>query len=137
RLHLGELTPVFDNTTAVVTASPTRAPADGTTPATITVTVKDNFGSPRIGIPVTLSVNGGATITQQTGTTNAAGVAQGTITDATRELVTVSVTVDGVLSGSVNVRFVGSDKALDLSVPSQAGYAGAITYTLVVRNNGL
>ncbi|MDI3297536.1 MAG: S-layer homology domain-containing protein [Bacillota bacterium] len=47
---------------STVTASPTSVPGDGTTAATVTVTVKDASGSPNQGVTVRLAQGGGSTI---------------------------------------------------------------------------
>ena len=65
--------------------------------STITVTARDANGNPIQGLPVTLASSGtGNTLTQPVGTTNASGVATGTLSSTVAELKTVSATINAV-----------------------------------------
>ncbi len=95
---------------STVATSAANVPADGSTAATITVTLKNKLGSPIVGHTVHLAASGGshATITPQasapltttTATTGTGGVATFAVTDnhATGESVTFSAsdTTDGI-----------------------------------------
>src|SRR5690242_16617485 len=69
---------------------------DGAT-STITVTAKDGAGNPIAGATVVLAASGtGNTLTQPVGTTNASGVATGTLSSTVAESKTVSATINAV-----------------------------------------
>jgi hypothetical protein len=79
-----------------VVAAPTSIAADGST-ATITVTARDSHSNPISGATVALAATGtGNTVTQPVGTTNASGVATGTLSSTVAEAKTVSATIDTV-----------------------------------------
>ena len=103
-------TAVVSPTLSTIAASPLSAPADGTTPITITVTVRDASNNPLVGKAVTISsAPGGVTITP-------AGAA---ISDVNGEAVfqvrsntaggrTISAVADSVaLSNTVSITFTG------------------------------
>jgi adhesin/invasin len=78
-----------------VGAAPTTITAStGSSTSTITVTVRDAFANPIQGATVVLSANPttGNALTQPSGTTNASGVATGTLSSTEAELKTVSAT---------------------------------------------
>jgi len=79
-----------------VTASPaTGVIADGVETSTITVTVRDENGNPVPGLSVQLAATGTAnTITQPVATTDAGGVATGTIASTEADIKVVTATVD-------------------------------------------
>ena len=78
--------------TSPITACKT--PCSGGSLSTITVTAKDAAGNPVPGATVTISSSStSANITQPAGLTNGSGVAQGTISDTTSGLQTVSATI--------------------------------------------
>src|SRR5439155_754603 len=66
--------------------------------STITVTAKDTFGNPIAGATVTLAATptSGNTLTQPAGTTDANGVATGTLSSTAAGQKTVSATINGV-----------------------------------------
>src|SRR5206468_3130620 len=69
----------------------------GDGPATITATARDANGNPIAGLPVVLAATGtGNTLTQPTSTTNASGVATGTLSSTKAEMKTVSATINGL-----------------------------------------
>jgi Big-like domain-containing protein/invasin-like protein len=77
----------------VTAASPITAGGAG---STITVTAKDGSGNPISGATVVLAATGtGNTLTQPAGTTNASGVATGTLASTVAETKTVSATING------------------------------------------
>jgi hypothetical protein len=82
----------LDVSQATITAS------NGSSFTTITVTAKDGSGNPVQGATVVLSANPGTgnTLTQPSGTTNAAGVATGTLSSTKAEVKTVSASINGV-----------------------------------------
>lgn len=86
----------FDST---VVASPTSVPADGVTPSTITVTLRDCAGQPLVGHAVSLTaLNGSSVISPPSGLSNALGQVTFTVTDAVAEIVTYQArdTTDGI-----------------------------------------
>jgi hypothetical protein len=84
--------------TPTMTACKNPGCSPNTTAATITVTAKDAGGNPVPGQTVVLSTSGnGDNITQPAAVTDAFGVASGTITDTTVEILTVRATIGGTL----------------------------------------
>ena len=89
-----------DANVSTVAAAPSQVAADGTTPSTITVTLSDYFGNPIAGRTISLAAGAGSSVitpTQSTsgvapGTTDANGVAEFKVTDATTEVVTYTAT---------------------------------------------
>jgi hypothetical protein len=70
--------------------------AVGSGTSTITVTAKDASGNPISGATVALAATGsGNALTQPSGTTNASGLATGTLSSTVAELKTVSASVNG------------------------------------------
>ena len=89
--------PVTTSANSTVSANPLNPPADGATPTTITVTLRDQgtIAQPIVGDTVTLAQGSGhATITPAAtpNVTNASGVATFTATDSTPETVTFTAT---------------------------------------------
>ncbi|HJS44305.1 MAG TPA: Ig-like domain-containing protein, partial [Gemmatimonadales bacterium] len=83
--------------TTVSAAPGTIAASSGATTSTITVTARDQFNNPIQGATVVLAASGsGNTVTQPVGTTNASGVATGTLSSTAAGSKTVSATVNGV-----------------------------------------
>src|SRR2546426_111037 len=80
---------------STVAATPTSLTA-GSGSATVTVTVKDANGTPMSGATVVLAATGsGNTLVQPSSTTDANGVATGTLSSSVAEAKTVSATVNG------------------------------------------
>ena len=80
---------------STVGASPASLTA-GSGSATITVTVTDTSGNPVSGATVVLAATGGGnTLTQPTGTTDATGVATGTLSSTVAESKTISAAANG------------------------------------------
>ena len=78
---------------STVTASPISIAADGSTPSTITVTLKDASSNPVSGKTVTLAQGSGhSTISAASGPSNSSGVVTFTVTNATAEAVTYTAT---------------------------------------------
>jgi hypothetical protein len=72
--------PAVSPTMSTISASPSTIEA-GSGISTITVTARDNVGSPIAGLPVVIAVSGsGNTVTQPSALTNSNGVAIGTVT---------------------------------------------------------
>ena len=110
-------------TQSTVVAAPTSiVPMSGT--ATITVTAKDRLGNPISGATVVLTTTGSASLTQPADTTNASGVATGTLTASmVEEMVTISATINGqAITQTANV-----------TVAAQT--ASTITHTLLTSGN--
>ena len=83
---------------STVTASAASVVADGTTTATITVTLKDANGNLVPGKTVELEQGtGSSTITPETGNSDAAGVVTFSVKSTTAETVTYTATGDGVV----------------------------------------
>jgi hypothetical protein len=82
-------------TNSLISAStPITASAGGTT-STITVTARDQYGNPISGVTVVLASSGnGTTLTQPAGTTNASGVATGTLASTKAETKSISATLN-------------------------------------------
>lgn len=97
-------------TASSVAAAPSSVPADGTTAATVTVTVKDRVERPVAGAAVALEYSGPATLDSSRATTNEVGVATFTLTSSTvgTGVLTATVDPDGapvVLARSATLRF--------------------------------
>src|SRR2546426_6883857 len=87
--------PVVSGAQSTVAATPASLTA-GSGSATVTVTVKDANGMPLSGVTVALAATGsGNTLTQPSGTTNANGVATGTLSSTVTGSKTVSATANG------------------------------------------
>jgi len=80
---------------STVAASPASIIA-GSGVAMITVTARDGFGNPVEGATVVLAATGSGNTLTQPGTTNASGVATGTLSATAAESKTVTATVDGL-----------------------------------------
>src|SRR5205807_1483586 len=79
------------------TVSATSPIAAGSGTSTITVTARDASGNPVQGATVVLAATGGGnTLTQPAATTNASGVATGTLASTLAESKTISTTIDGM-----------------------------------------
>src|SRR5712692_5373285 len=86
--------PVSASQSSVVAAPPTIAPGGAT--STITVTAKDASGNPISGATVVLAQTGSMSVlTQPADTTNASGVATGTLTSTMQETTIVSAKIGG------------------------------------------
>ncbi|MCL4706715.1 Ig-like domain-containing protein [bacterium] len=92
--------------TSTITATGPVA-ANGQSRSNITVTVKDKFGNVIADKPVQLIVSGTNNDIQQTGTTNAQGVATGSLASTKAEVKVITAKVDGVyeIKPGANVRF--------------------------------
>ncbi|MGH7567794.1 MAG: Ig-like domain-containing protein [Gemmatimonadales bacterium] len=104
---------------STVIASPTAITASsGASVATITVTVKDQFGNAIAGATVALAATGTANaLTQPAGPTNASGVATGTLSSTKAEAKTVSATVNGAVTITQTATVTVSPES-----PSQVGF---------------
>ena len=93
-----------------VSASPSfGTAADGTATVTITVTVRDDLSTPLMGETVQISATGtGNTVVQPMSTTDASGVATGTIASTLAEVKTISAVVD---PGGTEVAITGTATA--------------------------
>ena len=137
---------------STVIASPTAVPADGTTTATVTVTLRDQATTPRpvAGKTVTLQGTGGSVITPAASpdVTNAQGVATFTVTDPSPETVTYSATDVSdnnlALTATTEVTFgtlsVSAATSTVTAAPNPAPVAGAgstITVKLSTSNHSV
>src|SRR6266542_956780 len=127
---------------STVTASPTSLPAGAGT-STISVTAKDASGNPISGATVVLVATGsGNTLTQPSGTTDASGVAAGTLSSSVAEVKTVSATINGtavtqtatlaVTAGAISA----SQSTVSASPTSLAAGSGSSTITVTVKDAG-
>jgi adhesin/invasin len=126
---------------STVTAAPTSVPADGATPATVSVTITDASGNPLPGRTVSLQAAAGASsISAPSGPTNSRGATTFTVTDATPEAVTygaTDVTDAFTLLHTATVTFTGPATAAEsttsaspASVPANSLSITTITATL-------
>ena len=134
-------TPI-SSTLSTVAAAPSSIPA-GTGTATITVTVENGNGQPVSGATVVLAASGsGNTLTQPSATTNASGVATGTLQSSVAEVKTVSATANGVaLSQTASVAVTGggvsaSQSSVAAALASFTAGSGSTTITVTVRDGG-
>ena len=133
------------NSTLEVSAS-TGTLADGTEVVTITVTVRDTGGAVMAGKTVQLAATGvGNTLTQPTTTTNASGVATGTLTSSVAETKTVSAIVSPganqvALATTADTTFIpaisagNSTIAVDNDFGTVADGVESVTVTVTVRD---
>ena len=119
----------------VAATSPVTA-STGTSQSTITVTAKDASGNPVAGATVVLAATGtGNTLTQPVGTTNASGVATGTLSSTAAESKTVSATISSVAVTQTATVVVNPATASQLVFTGQpvndtsAGPLGAVQVT--------
>ena len=84
--------PTVDAAQSTVTTNVTPVPADGTSAATITVTLLDRGGAPVVGHNVTLAQTGSSVVSDPSGPSDAAGQIRFTVTNTTAETVTYSAT---------------------------------------------
>ena len=135
--------PTTDPETSSVTASPSTVPADGTTPATITVTLLDNTSAPLVGHGVSLDQGSGSCIiSTASGPSDANGQVTFTVTNTNAESVTYTATddTDGVtIIQTAQVAFGGltTDPATSTvtatpgAVPADDATTSTITVTLL------
>ena len=108
---------------STVTAAPTSIATGGAT-STITVTAIDASGNPISGATVVLAQTGSMSVlTQPADTTNASGVATGTLTSTMQETTIVSATISGMAITQTATVTVGVQAAAD------------ITHTLLTSGN--
>ena len=117
-----------------VQASPTSAPADGATTATVTVTLKDDVGNPVVGRAVTLVSNRGAkdTVSAASGPTSADGVVTFDVTSATLGAAVLSASAgDLAITPSTTVTFTRFASFAETPLDTSAGASG-----LEIQNSG-
>lgn len=118
-----------DAARSTVEVSPANVPADGSSSATVTVTLRDATGTPVAGIDVHLAAgNGNSSILSPLATTNASGVATFTVTDTTAESVVYSATdrTDSLaLSPNVSVDFTATGGGSSGSSGGGSGSGGS------------
>jgi adhesin/invasin len=125
-----------DAAQSTVVAAPTSITA-GTETSTITVTAKDALGNPIQGATVVLATTGsGNTLTQPVGTTNASGVASGTLSSTIAESKSVAATINGVAvtqtaAVAVTAGAVSADQSTVVAAPTSIT-AGTETSTITV-----
>ncbi len=120
---------------STVTASPTTIEA-GLGASTITVTARDENGNPIEGATVVLAATGaGNIVTQPSDSTNASGVATGTLRSLVAEAKTVSATIDGKpidQTATVTVTAPPATQLVFTVQPTSAVAGVAITPAVVV-----
>jgi len=100
-----------DPATVSVSPDPPKMPADGASTSLVRAVVKDAAGNLTPGVEVTFSTNLG-TLSQTSATTNAAGVAETTLT-APLEIGQANVKATaGTTSGSTSISFVSQNQKL-------------------------
>ena len=98
-----------DANRSTVTTNVATLPADGTSDATITVTLLDGSGAPVVGHDVSLSQSGNSTVSAPSGVSDANGQVTFTVTSTTPEIVHYTATVvptDLTLLQTAQVTFV-------------------------------
>ena len=124
-----------DETNSSVESSPDQVLADGLTPVTITITVRDGFGNPIPGVSVTLTATGDAELTQPSEVTDQSGQTTGTVTNTTAEDVTITASADGVEIINQAVVTFGSGFSASVDPASNTLYLGGrVTYTVHIEN---
>ncbi|RPI33909.1 MAG: DUF11 domain-containing protein, partial [Chloroflexota bacterium] len=115
-----------------------QAPADGTSPVTVTVTLRDAFGNPVPGAQVVIGATGSAQVTQPFSLTDASGQTQGSVRDAVGENVVISASGNGILLDATRmVSFKYADLSLSQSGPGVSGIGLPVTYTITLHNLGI
>src|SRR6058998_2542611 len=131
-------TPVSAALSTVATAPASITAGSGS--ATITVTVKDANGNPISGATVVLSATGsGNTLTQPSGTTDASGVATGTLSSTVAGSKTVSATASGTAitqtaSVTVNPGSVSASQSTLTASPTSIAVGSATTITVTAKD---
>ena len=98
-----------NGTTSTISAAPTSAPADGSTPIVVTVTVRDASSNPLSGQSVALSsAPAGVTFTPPTALSDVSGVATFNLTSTTAGARTITAVAGGVtLTNTAAITFTG------------------------------
>ena len=111
--------------------------ADGTTPATVTLTLLDAYSNPIPDAQVTLAASGHATLTQSSTTTDSQGKITTQVTDTTPEIITITATANSeLLTKTAAIQFIGTDLSVSLTAPAQASAGSNIQYSLAINNTG-
>jgi N-acetylneuraminic acid mutarotase len=83
-----------DAAASTVAVAPASIPADGITPATLTVNVRDHLGRPVAGATVSVAASGGAAVSPATRTSSFDGVAEFQVTSTSAGSATLVATVN-------------------------------------------
>lgn len=138
---IGFYRPAVDLAASSLNSAPFQVAADGASQATAVVTLVDQAGAPLAGRRVQLHADGSAVVTAAA-RTNATGTATFRVSDATRELVTLSATdvaSGGTLAQTAEVSFTRAPSAAtsfvstDLANVADNGRAAA-TITVQLRD---
>ncbi len=125
---------------SVVTVSASQAPADGQSPITITIILRDAHDNPIPGVTATLALQpagDGYTLTQPAGVSDINGQLTGSLVATTLTPLTLQATADGVtLADQPVVTFQGPDLVVSKSGPTVGIVGRVVTYTLSVVNAG-
>ncbi|MCP4424410.1 MAG: tandem-95 repeat protein, partial [Chloroflexi bacterium] len=128
-----------DAAASTIQLSAQTVPADGITPITATIRLRDAFDNPVPNATAVVStITPGVTITQPPAPSDASGNLVVTITGTTYEPVTLSIAADGVtLEQEETIHFEGPDLVMSQSGPGIGVIGREVTYTLTIENSGL
>ena len=139
--------PAVSATHSTVTASPTNPPADGSTPTTITVTLRDQGANPQpvAGHALTLGGTGSAVIAPATPVvTDSSGVATFKATDTVGEIATFTATdtTSGTtITNTASVTFgtlmvSATQSTVTVDTPAQTGALGTTAVVTLLTSTG-
>lgn len=126
--------------TVTLASTGTSLPANGTSPATVTLTAKDAGGTPISGVPVILtqSGGGGVVITPSTGVTNSAGTLAVAVAGTTAGTVTVSATGAGATAtGNFTVAAATSTFGINQLTLTSGGVTGTPVVPVSPKNSAM
>ncbi len=128
-----------DAAASTMQVSAQTAPADGATPITVTIQLRDAFDNPVPDATAVISTATiGVAITQPPTPSDSAGNLVGFITGTTYEPAVIMIVADGVtLDQTETLHFEGPDLAMSKSGPGVGVIGREVTYTLTLENNGL
>ncbi len=133
-----------DATQSGLVAARATAGATGADHVALTVTAKDAYGNPLVGLPasqvqVTSDAASGVTVVQPTAATDSGGSTTASVAGSVGQTVRFTAVVSGVtITQTASVTFVsGPDLSATVTDGQTAVTAGtAVTYTVVVANQG-
>lgn len=127
-----EVGPPSATTSGILAIPATIPPSSGSSPASITVTVRDDLGRTVSGATVTLAATGSGNVLTQPGTTDLSGQATGTLTSTVAETKTITASVNGtvVLTQTATVTVTaGAPAAIALVTPPAGAVSNALFQT--------
>jgi uncharacterized repeat protein (TIGR01451 family) len=130
---------VVDPAQSGITVDRHTAPADGTTPVQVTVTLRDAYDNLLPGVEVTLTFTGTTAVAEPiSGISDVGGRWSSTLTADAYDTVTLRASAGGLwLDDTVTVDFIGPDLVVAKDGPDTALTQSPLTYTLMVENTGL